>query len=196
MHRLADRVVPAEREGDVGNAARHLHVRQRRLDAPRRLEEVQRVGVVLLDAGRDREDVRVEDDVLGRKADLLREDAVRAGGDRDLALHGRRLPLLVERHDDHGGPVAAHEARVTPEGLLALLQADRVHDGLALQALQPRLDHVPLRAVEHDRKRSRCPARPRGGSGTASSRPFRPASPRPCSRRGRSRLRRPAGAPR
>ena len=36
------------------------------------------------------------------------------------------------------------------ERLLALLQADRVHDGLPLQALQPRLDHVPLRAVEHD----------------------------------------------
>ena len=51
-----------------------------------------------------------------------------------------------------GGAVAADEARVAPERLLALLQADRVHDGLALQALQPRLDHVPLRAVEHDRQ--------------------------------------------
>ena len=165
------------------------------LIAPRRLEEVHRVRVVLLDAGRDREDVRVEDDVLGRKADLLREDAVGARGDRDLALDGRRLALLVERHDDDGGAVAAHEAGVRPEGLLALLQADRVHDGLALEALQPGLDHVPLRAVEHDRAASRCRARPRGGSGTASSRPSRPASPRPCSRRGRSRRRRPAGAP-
>ena len=125
---------------------------RRRLDALRGLEEVQRVRVVLLDARRDREDVRVEDDVLGREADLLREDAVRALGDRDLALDGRRLPLLVERHDDHGGAVAADEAGVAPERLLALLQADRVHDGLALQALQPRLDHVPLRAVEHDRQ--------------------------------------------
>ena len=31
-----------------------------------------RVVVVLLDAGGDGEDVRVEDDVLGREADLLR----------------------------------------------------------------------------------------------------------------------------
>jgi hypothetical protein len=37
-----------------------------------RLEVVEPVAVVLLDAGRDREDVRVEDDVLGREADLLR----------------------------------------------------------------------------------------------------------------------------
>jgi hypothetical protein len=35
-----------------------------------RLDEVDTVIVVLLDARRDREDVRVEDDVLGRKADL------------------------------------------------------------------------------------------------------------------------------
>ena len=152
VHRLADRVVAAEREGDVGHAARDLRVRERRLDSPRGLEEIQRVGVVLLDAGRDREDVRIEDDVFGWKADLLGEDAISARGDRDLALHGRRLPVLVERHDDDRGPVTAHEARVTPEGILALLQADRVHDGLALEALQPGLDHVPFRAVEHDRK--------------------------------------------
>jgi hypothetical protein len=50
---------------------RDLRVRAARLDAPRRLDERDRVAVVLLDAGRDREDVRVEDDVLGREADLF-----------------------------------------------------------------------------------------------------------------------------
>src|SRR5664280_3708172 len=80
-----------EREGDVGHAARHLHAWQSRLDPLRGLEEIQCVGVMLLDTGRDREDVRVEDDVLGRKADLVGEDAGGPGGDRDLALGGRRL---------------------------------------------------------------------------------------------------------
>ena len=42
----------------------------------RRLDEVDAVIVVLLDAGRDREDVRIEDDVLGREADLLGQDLV------------------------------------------------------------------------------------------------------------------------
>jgi hypothetical protein len=41
---------------------------------------------VLLDARRDREDVGVEDDVLGREADLAREQAIGALADRDLAL--------------------------------------------------------------------------------------------------------------
>jgi hypothetical protein len=37
----------------------------------RGLDEVDRVVVVLLDAGGDREDVGVEDDVFGREADLV-----------------------------------------------------------------------------------------------------------------------------
>ncbi|OPZ73175.1 MAG: hypothetical protein BWY82_01205 [Verrucomicrobia bacterium ADurb.Bin474] len=37
------------------------------------------------------------------------------------------------------------------ENILALLEADRIHDALALETLQPRLDHAPLRAVNHDR---------------------------------------------
>ena len=80
VHRLAHRVVAAERERDVRHAARSLRVRQVALDPRDRLDVVAPVVVVLLDAGRDREDVRVEDDVLGREADLLREDAVAALG--------------------------------------------------------------------------------------------------------------------
>jgi hypothetical protein len=42
-------------------------VRQGLLDLARGLDEVDRVVVVLLDAGGDGEDVRVEDDVFGGK---------------------------------------------------------------------------------------------------------------------------------
>jgi hypothetical protein len=45
------------------------------LDAARRLDEVHRVVVVLLDAGGDGEDVGVEDDVFRREADLFGEQA-------------------------------------------------------------------------------------------------------------------------
>ena len=55
-----------------------MRVRQRLADRPRRLDEGDAVAVMLLDAGRDREDVRIEDDVLGRKADLSGEDLVGA----------------------------------------------------------------------------------------------------------------------
>ena len=47
-----------------------LRLRQVCLDPPRRVDEIDRVVVVLLDAGGDGEDVRVEDDVLGGEADF------------------------------------------------------------------------------------------------------------------------------
>ena len=78
VHRLAHRLVAAEREREVRDAARDVDVRQRLDDPPRRLDEVDAVVVVLLDAGRDREDVRIEDDVLGREADLLGQQPVGA----------------------------------------------------------------------------------------------------------------------
>ena len=61
---------------------------------------------MLLDAGGDREDVRIEDDVFGRESRLPREQGVRALADRDLALDGVGLALFVEGHDDHRRAVA------------------------------------------------------------------------------------------
>ena len=78
---------------------------------------------MLLDPGRDGEDVRVEDDVLRREADVVDEQAVRALADRDLALDRLRLPLLVERHHDDARAVAADDPRLLEERLLPLLQA-------------------------------------------------------------------------
>jgi hypothetical protein len=76
VHRLAHGVVAAEAERDVGDAAADLGVRAGwMLDPARGLDEVDGVVVVLLDAGRDGEDVGVEDDVLGREADGVDEDA-------------------------------------------------------------------------------------------------------------------------
>ena len=68
----------------------------------RRLDEIDAVIVVLFDAGGDREDVGIEDDVFGRKPDLVHENAIGARADLDLALLGVGLAALVERHDDDG----------------------------------------------------------------------------------------------
>ena len=94
---------------------RHLRAGQVLLDPARRVDEVDRVVVVLLDAGGDREDVRVEDDVLGREADLVDQDAVGALADLDLALEGVGLALLVERHHHRGRAVAAHQLGLAQE---------------------------------------------------------------------------------
>ena len=86
VDRLAHGVVAAEAERDVRDPAGDLRAGQLLLDPPRRLDVLDGVPVVLVNAGRDGEDVRVEDDVLGREARRLRQEAVGALGDRDLAL--------------------------------------------------------------------------------------------------------------
>ena len=60
-------------------------------------------------------------------------------------------PSLVEAHHDHGRAVVPDLAGLREEVLLALLQADRIDDALALDALQPGLEGLPARAVDHDR---------------------------------------------
>ena len=145
------RVVPAEAEREVRDAAGDLDARQPLLEQPRGLDERRAVGVVLLDPGRDRQDARVDDDVLGHEAGPVDQQADRALEDLELALDGVGLSLLVERHHDDRRPVPLDATRLLEEVLLALLQADRVDDALALQALQPGLEHVPLGRVDHHR---------------------------------------------
>ena len=87
----------------------------------------------------------------GGKPTLARQQVVGALADLDLALERVGLALLVEGHHDRRGAVAAHELRLAQELGLAFLQRDRVDDGLALHALEARLDHVPLRRVDHHR---------------------------------------------
>ena len=151
MDGLAHGVVAAEAEAHVGDPARHLGVRQVFPDPARRVDEVDRVVVVLVDAGGDREHVRVEDQVFRRKADAVQQQVVAAARDLRLALERVRLPLLVERHDDDGCAVAAHQPRLAQELGLAFLERNRIDDSLALDALESRLDHVPFRRVDHHR---------------------------------------------
>ncbi len=113
--------------------------------------KVEPVTGVLFDAGRDGENIRIENDVGRIEANLLGQHRVRALADADLALDRIRLPLLVERHDDHGSTVVAAQLRLPDERVLAFLEADRIHDRLALHALQARFDNRPLRRIDHDR---------------------------------------------
>ena len=151
MDCLAHWIVAAEAERDVRDAARNLRVWQMLLDPLGGSDEIDSVVRVLLDAGRDRKHVRVDDDVLGRKADAIEEQVVGAPRDLDASLVGISLSALVERHHDRRAAVAPHELRLAQELGLALLERDRVDHRLALDALQPRLDHVPFRGVDHDR---------------------------------------------
>ena len=87
------------------------------------LDEGNPVLGVLLDARAHGQDVRIDDDVLGRESDLVREDAHGPGQDRHTALGAGGLALLVEGHHHDPRPVAAHTAGMLPEGVLAFLSA-------------------------------------------------------------------------
>ena len=116
-----------------------------------RLDEIDAVVVVLGNAGGDRKNVGVEDDVFGRKAHLLGEQLVGSCTDRGLALEGIGLPLLIEGHHDDGCAITPAQPGLAQELGLAFFHRDAVDDRFALHAAQPSLDHRPLRGVDHDR---------------------------------------------
>ena len=92
MHRLAHGVVPAEGEREVAHAAAHEGVGELALDRAARLDVGDRVAVVLRHAGGDGEDVRIEDDLLGREADLVDQDPVGAPAISSFRSQRVRLP--------------------------------------------------------------------------------------------------------
>ena len=150
MHRAAHGLVAAEAEAQVGEAPARLRMGAARLDLRHRFEEVEAIAVMLLDPGRHGENVGVENDVLGRIADV-RQQVVSPRADFDLALLRIGLARLVERHDDHRGPVIHAFARMVQKRVLAFLHADGIDDRLARHAFQPGLDHAPFGTVDHHR---------------------------------------------
>ena len=110
---FAHRLVAAEAETHVGHAAADLGTGQVLFDPARRVDEINRVVVVLLDAGGDGKDVRVEDDVLGVEADFIDQDLVGPRADFDLALEGVGLAFFVKRHHHRRRAVAPLRSRST-----------------------------------------------------------------------------------
>ncbi len=151
MHGLAHRLVAAERERQVRDAAGDMGVRQVLADPARRLDEIDAVIVVLLEPGRDREDIGVEDDVFRREVELVDQDVVGALADLGLARERIGLADLVERHHHHGGAMTPRDLGLVDEFLLAFLHRDRIHHRLALNAFQAGLDHVEFRGIDHHR---------------------------------------------
>ena len=151
VHGLAHGVVASKREGDVADPPAHLAQRQVSFDPARRLDKIHRVVVVLLHSRGHRQDIGIEDDILWRKTNVHGQDAIGAGADLDLALHGVCLARFVKGHHDCRSAIPLHQFRKLPKGRLTFLQADRIDDGLALHTFHAGLDDGPLGAVNHDR---------------------------------------------
>ena len=109
-----------------------------------RVDEVDAIVIVLFNARRDRKNVRVKDDVFWWKPYVLGQDMIGTGADFDLAVFGIGLAAFVKGHDDDGGTISTAEGRLLAELLFAFFHGNRIDDGLALNALQARLDHLPF----------------------------------------------------
>ena len=151
MHGFAHRFVAPEREGDVADASRHFRIGEVLLDPPNRLDKVEGVVVVLVDAGCYGQHVRIENNVFGREADFPGENIIGATADLDAALATVGLALFVKRHDNRSGAVLQDFKRPFPERIFALLETDGVDDAFSLDALQSLFDDRPSGTVDHDR---------------------------------------------
>jgi hypothetical protein len=90
MHGFAHRLVAAEREREIRNAAGNMRVRQVLPDPARRLDEIDAVIVVLLEPGGDGKDIRIEDDIFRREVEPVDQDVV--GALADFGLARERMP--------------------------------------------------------------------------------------------------------
>ena len=67
MNGFAHRIITAEREGHIRNSPRDTGVRQVLANPACRFDKINGIVIMLVDACRNREDIRVEDDVLWGK---------------------------------------------------------------------------------------------------------------------------------
>ena len=86
VHGLPQRGIAAKRERQIADPAAHLCVRQVLLDGTAGFQVCLGVFVVLFDASGHGEDVGIEDDVLRREPDFLREQAIGARADFDFPI--------------------------------------------------------------------------------------------------------------
>ena len=107
------------------------------------------VVVMLVHASRDRQDVQIEDNVLGSEVDGF-EEVVCSDANINLILKQNRLTCLVESHDDDSSAVLLNKPCLLHEFFLTLLQGYTIDDALALALLQTRLNNAKLGGVYHN----------------------------------------------
>ena len=150
MHRFANLVVAAKTEGNIRYAAAHLRMRQVRFDPTRCVDVIDGIVVVLFHAGRNRKYVRIEDDVFGGKSNFVYKNSVGALANADLVFIGGGLTLFVKGHHNDGRAVLQYGRSVLAELFFAFFERNRIDDAFALEALQPGLNHLPFRGVQHE----------------------------------------------
>ena len=128
--------------------------RQRFLDQPDAFDRLDAGADIIFVAGADRENQRIEDDVLGLDAVFFGEQLERALRHLQFALarDGLRLLLVVvDTSDDQRGAEAARQRHDLLEAILAVFEVDRIDQRLARRALERLFDHAMIGRVDHQR---------------------------------------------
>ena len=150
MDRFTNLVLSAERKRNIAQPAGDQHAGALVLDLARSLDEIHSIIVVFRDTCRHGKNIGVENNVLGRKANFLRQDAPGSFADGNPLFQAVCLALLVKCHHDDGRTVTKDGLCLLDEWLPAFFEADRINDPLALQALQPGIEHLPAGGIDHD----------------------------------------------
>ena len=151
MDRLTYRVITAERERHVGDAAGDQRMRQLACDVFAGADKVLRIVIVLFDTGRYRKDIGVKDDIFWREADLFGENFVSATANLNFAFAGVGLAHFVKGHHHYRGAITANQLRMVDKRFNALFHRNRVNNAFALNAFQTLFNDFPLGGVDHDR---------------------------------------------
>ncbi len=103
---------------------------------------------MLIITGRNRQNIRIEDDIRRIETDLVDKQTIRALTDLKLPVGLGGLAVLIERHDHHGRAVLVHDASLLQKVRLALLQTNTIRDAFALEDLEAGLDHGKVRRID------------------------------------------------
>ncbi len=120
------------------------------LDITGGFNKVDGIIVMLINAGRHGKNIRIKDDIFGRKMHFFSENLITAGTDFAFPFTGIGLPIFIKRHDDNGCAITAYQLGLFDEFFLTFLETDRVDDALALNTFETGFNDFPFGGVNHN----------------------------------------------
>ncbi len=120
VHNLPHGVVSPEGERQVTHPTAHMDAGKSLLDGPGSFDIGVGILVMLFNPCCHGENVRIEDEILRREADLLCQEGAGTLTYLHFSFICISLPLLVKRHYNHRRTVLPDEARLFKELLLPL----------------------------------------------------------------------------
>src|SRR6266436_2230460 len=131
VHRLAHRIVAAKRKGNIAHATAYTRSRKILFYPTCCLDEIDRVIAMLIQAGRDGQNVGIKDDIIGRNIRVFGKEIVSPCADVGFSLKRVGLAALIKSHHDDGCAVAPNQSRLPEKFLFTVLQTDGIDDGFA-----------------------------------------------------------------